>query len=184
MSRTQTTDLWCQKWPLYQLYLTHILPNGNSMARNSNYRPLMSEVTALPTVPNAATAKWKQNVKDSNHLSLSSEVTALPTVPNSTAKWKQYVRDSNQLILMSKVTTLPTVTTTATAQLKQSVRDSNQVYIVSEVTGLLASSSICTYGVNSLLTGAVDCFNDRNCYRSVVERRLTFKIRGFVSRWS
>ena len=156
MSRTQTTDLWCQKWPLYQLYLTHILPIGNSMARNSNYRPLMSEVTALPTVPNAATAKWKQNVKDSNHLSLSSEVTALPTVPNSTA----------------------------TAQLKQSVRDSNQVYIVSEVTGLLASSSICTYGVNSLLTGAVDCFNDRNCYRSVVERRLTFKIRGFVSRWS
>ena len=155
MSRTQTTDLWCQKWPLYQLYLTHILPNGNSMARNSNYRPLMSEVTALPTVPNAATAKWKQNVKDSNHLSLS-EVTALPTVPNSTA----------------------------TAQLKQSVWDSNQVYIVSEVTGLLASSSICTYGVNSLLTGAVDCFNDRNCYRSVVERRLTFKIRGFVSRWS
>ena len=156
MSRTQTTDLWCQKWPLYQLYLTHILPNGNSMARNSNYRPLMSEVTALPTVPNAATAKWKQNVKDSNHLSLSSEVTALPTVPNSTA----------------------------TAQLKQSVWDSNQVYIVSEVTGLLASSSICTYGVNSLLTGAVDCFNDRNCYRSVVERRLTFKIRGFVSRSS
>ena len=156
MSRTQTTDLWCQKWPLYQLYLTHILPIGNSMARNSNYRPLMSEVTALPTVPNAATAKWKQNVKDSNHLSLSSEVTALPTVPNSTA----------------------------TAQLKQSVWDSNQVYIVSEVTGLLASSSICTYGVNSLLTGAVDCFNDRNCYRSVVERRLTFKIRGFVSRWS
>ena len=155
MSRTQTTDLWCQKWPLYQLYLTHILPIGNSMARNSNYRPLMSEVTALPTVPNAATAKWKQNVKDSNHLSLS-EVTALPTVPNSTA----------------------------TAQLKQSVWDSNQVYIVSEVTGLLASSSICTYGVNSLLTGAVDCFNDRNCYRSVVERRLTFKIRGFVSRSS
>ena len=155
MSRTQTTDLWCQKWPLYQLYLTHILPIGNSMARNSNYRPLMSEVTALPTLPNAAIAKWKQNVKDSNHLSL-----------------------------LSKVTTLPTVTTTATAQLKQSVRDSNQVYIVSEVTGLLASSSICTYGVNSLLTGAVDCFNDRNCYRSVVERRLTFKIRGFVSRSS
>ena len=155
------------------------------MARNSNYRPLMSEVTALPTVPNAATAKWKQNVKDSNHLSLSSEVTALPTVPNSTAKWKQYVRDSNQLILMSKVTALPTVpNSTATAQLKQSVWDSNQVYIVSEVTGLLASSSICTCGVNSLLTGAVDCFNDRNCYRSVVERRLTFKIRGFVSRWS